>query len=753
MLHMNKQFVREIFHGQLTVKLKKGTNFPAMDLWGLSDPYVVLRIGDSVVRSRTIWASLEPVWNETFSINVVDPNEQLLQVAAWDANIVSAHRRMGNVGISLGPLLDGKWHELELELEGMGGGGKVFLEVRYRTFAEIDAEKRAWAVPFLSQILQGNGLDFALKYFFGAEGIRASDFVRSALGYFDQINQFNGADIKRSTTLLGVQKEDHVSSNLALPEANSHENNSQGHNTSDQLPAAVTSKKSMSEENKSLAMSETTLQGDKNAFKSSSKIPRSTAEDSKKQSVADNDYFNMLASTINRTLEAFNLNEIDFHIFGGHKQSDHDILTKLGSEAQIKAEASFMDTGLALPSVVFENENHVSIAHDTISSSAPSTDEVKQASQNILSTMEEVLGSWLMLGTSKSGHTKNYPVTGKSTESNMISTTQKTEEKAVETLEETTDEKERDEMRKMFKRAESAMEAWAMLAMSLGCTSFVKSEFEKICFIENERTDTQVAIWRDFRRHRLVVAFRGTEQTQWKDLKTDLMLVPTGFDPERVAGVSFNTEAMVHSGFLSAYDSVKSKILSIIRTSARDTDLTDLPTWKIYITGHSLGGALATLLALELSRSKLAKQKHISITMYNFGSPRVGNKIFAESYNKVVKDSWRVVNHRDIIPTVPRMMGYCHVAQPIYFSRGRLLKGNCSLFEDGYNGDIIGEATPDLLLHEFMKGEKQLLDRLIQTEVTMLRAIRDGSALMQHMEDFYYVSLLEQVSSKSKSTK
>ena len=35
-----------------------------------------------------------------------------------------------------------------------------------------------------------------------------------------------------------------------------------------------------------------------------------------------------------------------------------------------------------------------------------------------------------------------------------------------------------------------------------------------------------------------------------------------------------------------------------------------------------------------------------------------------------VKDSWRVVNHRDIIPSVPRLMGYCHVAQPIYLAAG-----------------------------------------------------------------------------------
>jgi hypothetical protein len=37
-----------------------------------------------------------------------------------------------------------------------------------------------------------------------------------------------------------------------------------------------------------------------------------------------------------------------------------------------------------------------------------------------------------------------------------------------------------------------------------------------------------VAIWRDMRRHRLVVAFRGTEQTKLKDLMTDLNVIPVG---------------------------------------------------------------------------------------------------------------------------------------------------------------------------------------------------------------------------------
>ncbi|CAH2050708.1 unnamed protein product [Thlaspi arvense] len=132
-----------------------------------------------------------------------------------------------------------------------------------------------------------------------------------------------------------------------------------------------------------------------------------------------------------------------------------------------------------------------------------------------------------------------------------------------------------------------------------------------------------------------------------------------------------------------------------------------------------------------------------------------------------VKDSWRVVNHRDIIPTVPRLMGYCHVAQPVYLAAGdlklamsligddesslqerimvdwRLPEDNIELLEDGYQGDVIGEYTPDVLVTEFMKGEKELVEKILNTEINIFRSIRDGSALMQHMEDFYYITLLE----------
>ncbi|KAH9307391.1 hypothetical protein KI387_035302, partial [Taxus chinensis] len=72
-------FLHDVYDGQLFVKLKKGVNFPAMDPWGTSDPYVVMQLGECVVKSKIIWATKDPNWNESFRINVKDPSAKYLQ--------------------------------------------------------------------------------------------------------------------------------------------------------------------------------------------------------------------------------------------------------------------------------------------------------------------------------------------------------------------------------------------------------------------------------------------------------------------------------------------------------------------------------------------------------------------------------------------------------------------------------------------------------------------------------------------------
>ncbi|CAI5461435.1 unnamed protein product [Closterium sp. Yama58-4] len=250
----------------------------------------------------------------------------------------------------------------------------------------------------------------------------------------------------------------------------------------------------------------------------------------------------------------------------------------------------------------------------------------------------------------------------------------------------------------------------------------------------------------------------------------------SGLDVERTSSGDFDQDVMVHGGFLAAYDSVRARLRSLIaiitdpnrpapltsHSSDADADadssihaadsLSEGDTWRVYLTGHSLGGALATLFAYELSQSNLVRDRNIHLTMYNYGSPRVGNAAFVARFNVYMKDSWRIVNRADIVPTVPKLMGYRHVCCPVYLSPGGPsgdLQADASQeqlgVDDGYAAEVVGEANANDILEDYMKGERRLIDRLLQTEVAMLSALRDGSAIMMHMEDFYYIALLKKV--------
>ena len=135
----------------------------------------------------------------------------------------------------------------------------------------------------------------------------------------------------------------------------------------------------------------------------------------------------------------------------------------------------------------------------------------------------------------------------------------------------------------------------------------------------------------------LVLAFRGTEK-KISDWLTDARCVPT------VEG-----KTRVHTGFLEAFtknvdaegrtvEEVAREILD--RPEARDDHGRPLP---LFITGHSLGGALA-LLATKLIAPD------VTGACYTFGAPRIGNYEF---FRFIKTPVYRVVNSSDIVPRVP----------------------------------------------------------------------------------------------------
>ena len=136
----------------------------------------------------------------------------------------------------------------------------------------------------------------------------------------------------------------------------------------------------------------------------------------------------------------------------------------------------------------------------------------------------------------------------------------------------------------------------------------------------------------------IVLAFRGTEKNI-SDWLTDARAFPTIGDGG----------TRVHSGFLEAFDkninedgkTVKELVKEILnRQEAKDTYGNSLP---LFITGHSLGGALA-LLATKLVAP------NVNGACYTFGAPRVANY---EYFRRIKTPVYRVVNSSDIVPRVP----------------------------------------------------------------------------------------------------
>ena len=214
---------------------------------------------------------------------------------------------------------------------------------------------------------------------------------------------------------------------------------------------------------------------------------------------------------------------------------------------------------------------------------------------------------------------------------------------------------------------------WTVLAADGARGSLLPSDFEKVAFIEHAVTDTQACVWRCVARRTLVVAFRGTETTKLRDIITDARLAQRSFTPERVSVAGDAGEPAVHDGFLEAWDSVRGRVFAAVddargcgpRAKALGWSSAQAgppQQWRVWVTGHSLGGALATLCALELAASvHSGRRPGLDVRMVNFGSPRVGNAAFVQLYNSLVPHSLRLVNGTDAVPTVPALLGYRHV--------------------------------------------------------------------------------------------
>ncbi|DBA97089.1 hypothetical protein WJX77_003952 [Trebouxia sp. C0004] len=146
----------------------------------------------------------------------------------------------------------------------------------------------------------------------------------------------------------------------------------------------------------------------------------------------------------------------------------------------------------------------------------------------------------------------------------------------------------------------------------------------------------------------IVVAFRGT--ASMKNALSDLQAWRVTHPPAR--GHTFcGTRPMVHVGFMKSWLAggfnfkVINRIMQLVNSCKAGAD-----KLKILVTGHSLGGALATLAAYDIRKQlQEAGRQSVEVVCYSFGAPRTGNHAFARDYNHVVPDTWSIINGQDIV--------------------------------------------------------------------------------------------------------
>jgi len=172
--------------------------------------------------------------------------------------------------------------------------------------------------------------------------------------------------------------------------------------------------------------------------------------------------------------------------------------------------------------------------------------------------------------------------------------------------------------------------------------------FELLGEFNDPKTDTQAFLVSN--GEYAVLAFRGTEVTKRTDIATDV----------KATKVSI-IEGRVHRGFLSGYNSIRADILDALKK------VLGLP---IYITGHSLGAALATVATNYLETEVIdgVPLRDRIAACYTFGSPRVGNKQYDREFKSPI---YRIVNTTDVVTVVPLLvMGYIHIGDVRFLEPG-----------------------------------------------------------------------------------
>jgi hypothetical protein len=170
----------------------------------------------------------------------------------------------------------------------------------------------------------------------------------------------------------------------------------------------------------------------------------------------------------------------------------------------------------------------------------------------------------------------------------------------------------------------------------------------------------------------VILAFAGTDPGIWQNLVSDFTPIPqAGSD--------------IHDGFRVAAEAAQPQIDQAVQLCLQSGE-------SLFVTGHSLGAAIAALAALRASKAGMPPR-----AVYTFGMPRVGGPLFAASYAHLSNVTYRLVHGLDLVARVPPrklLTGFHHVGRLLQCGTGKKFADALPLSEIGLDEPTLsGELT------------------------------------------------------------
>jgi triacylglycerol lipase len=206
--------------------------------------------------------------------------------------------------------------------------------------------------------------------------------------------------------------------------------------------------------------------------------------------------------------------------------------------------------------------------------------------------------------------------------------------------------------------------------------ALISEKMRLVEFFDEQNTQAFIAVDSE----KMIVSVRGTDGLA--DAMTDINV-------DLVDGVG----GRVHDGFNTSAARLWKSVWQAVKNRG---------SRSLFITGHSLGAGIATILT-----ARLVQQKDEPVNgLYVFGMPRAGDRKFAKNFNGSFENAFRFVNNNDIVTRTPfRSMGYSHIGRLIYFDEYGQMRPDVGWWEkllDRINGrfrDLFERGTDGIKDH------------------------------------------------------